>query len=441
MEKTEKQQTAAVMTEDARFQSREYRISRGAYKAQCMFEYFIAILVSDAYLSKLLATIGLSDMQIGVISSFISLAFLFQLASVFFVGYIRNVKGAGMVFNTLSQVLFMGLYLIPFLPAGRTVKTVLVTVCILSAYFCNYFVTSMIYKWGNAFVDPAKRGVYSAEKEMISLLAGMLFTFIVGTVMDRFEAADNLYGSFLFIAIAGLCIAVCNFVSLSLIRQTRVTEAEQRHSLREIAQNTLGSASFRHVVFLTVLWDAGRYLTVGFMGTFKVKDLLLTVGTVQLINIAGNLARFFCSKPFGRFSDKTSYARGMELALCIALLGFFCNIFSSPTTKICVVLFTILYAVSFAGTNQNSLNILYSYVPVTYFVPACAIKNSIGGVCGFLSSLAGAQILRAVQKNGNMFCGIPLYGQQLLSLLSCLMILAAILYVHFVISRQTVMQQ
>ena len=68
MEKTKTRATDTTAADtDARFASREYKLSRGAYKAQCTFEYFIAILVSDAYLSKLLATIGMTDMQIGVI--------------------------------------------------------------------------------------------------------------------------------------------------------------------------------------------------------------------------------------------------------------------------------------------------------------------------------------------------------------------------------------
>ena len=40
--------------------------SRRAYSTQCMLEYFIALLVSDAFLSKLLTVLGLSDAQVGV---------------------------------------------------------------------------------------------------------------------------------------------------------------------------------------------------------------------------------------------------------------------------------------------------------------------------------------------------------------------------------------
>lgn len=74
------------------FESNSFKTSRKAYTAQCTFEYFITILVGDAFLAKLLMTIGIQDSLIGIISSFVSLAFLFQLFSVFTVAKIRNVK-------------------------------------------------------------------------------------------------------------------------------------------------------------------------------------------------------------------------------------------------------------------------------------------------------------------------------------------------------------
>lgn len=419
---------------------------------QAAFEYFIAILVSDAYLAKLLTHIGLDDSLIGIIASFISAAFLFQLTSVFFVQRIRNVKRTVIFFNILGCLLFVSLYLIPFLPGTVAFKSALVIVCLLLAYFGNYFVASMLFKWANSFVDPNKRGEYSATKEMISLLSGMVFTLAVGMVIDRLEALDRLTAGFLFIACAGLILSVCCFVCLLMIggdvrragdtADTETAEhAAPRHSLRDVLANTLGNRSFVNVVILMSLWHMAQYLTVGFLGTFKTTDLLLSVGTVQLINIGSNLVRFCISKPFGRYSDKTSYARGMQLAMMLAAGAFFINIFTTKTTWWCIILYTILYNASFAGTNQNSYNILYSYVNADYFVEAMAIKNSISGVLGFAASLVGAKVLSAIQANGNAVFGIPMYGQQLLSLISCLMVLICILFLRCVIARQKVMKQ
>ena len=419
---------------------------------QAAFEYFIAILVSDAYLAKLLTYIGLDDSLIGIIASLISAAFLFQLTAVFFVQRIKNVKRTVIIFNILGCLLFTGLYLIPFLPGTAAFKSVLVIVCLLAAYFGNYFVASMLFKWANSFVDPRKRGEYSATKEMISLLSGMVFTLIVGMLIDRFEALDRLTAGFLFIAAAGLILSVCCFVCFLMIGND-VKRAEQtangsepaarvqRHSLREVLANTLGNRSFVNVVILMSLWNVAQYLTVGFLGTFKTTDLLLSVGTVQLINIGSNLVRFCISKPFGRYSDKTSYARGMQLAMVISALGFLANVFTTKSTWWFIIVYTVLHNASFAGTNQNSYNILYSYVDQDYFVEAMAIKNSIAGVIGFSASLVGAKILSAVQANGNMLFGISLYGQQLLSLLSCVLVLVCIVFLRLVIDKQAIMKQ
>ncbi|MBQ8578178.1 MAG: MFS transporter [Clostridia bacterium] len=422
-----------------------YKRSRRAYCMQAAFEYFIAILVSDAYLAKLLMYVGLDDWLIGIISSFISAAFLFQLTAVFLVRRIRNTKRTVVFFNILGCVLFVSLYLIPFLPVSGGVKTVLIILCLLFAYFGNYFVGSMLFKWANSFVDPAKRASYSAAKEMISLLSGMVFTLIVGVVIDRCESLGRLEAGFLFIAVAGLILAVCCLVCLLMIAkphaEVSAAEPHPSHSMREVLSNTLGNKNFVHVIILMSLWSAAKYMTVGFLGTYKTGDLLLTVGTIQIINIAGNLCRFALSKLFGRYSDRTSFARGMELALCIAAAAFALNMFTTKSTWWCIILYTVLYDVSFAGTNQNSSNIVYSYVDETYFVEAMAIKNSISGVVGFASSLVGARILSVVQNAGNTVFGIPAAGQQVLSAISCVLTVVCVGYLHGVIAKQKVMKQ
>ena len=159
--------------------------SRRAYSTQCMLEYFIALLVSDAFLSKLLTVLGLSDAQVGVISSLISAAFLFQLASVFLVDRIRRVKRCLLFFTTFSQMLFASLYFLPFLNLPAALRQPTVVCLLLLGYFCNYFVTTMVFQWGNSFVSPDLRGEFSAGKEMQSLLGGMIFTLLIGFILVR----------------------------------------------------------------------------------------------------------------------------------------------------------------------------------------------------------------------------------------------------------------
>lgn len=423
------------------YDSAEYKRSRTAYIWQCTVEYFVSILVADAFLAKLLTQIGISDGLIGIISSFITLAFLFQLFSIFLVQKIKNVKKTAMLFSTLSQLSFGFLFLIPFLPVGVTAKTVFVICTILLAYFENYFVTSIIFKWCNSFVEPSKRASFSASKEMVSLITGMAFTLIAGYIIDYFEGINNIKGGFLFIAVSVLILSICNFVCLALVKKETEVEDNEIVPFKTVLKNTVGNRSFLNVIILTIMWDVARYLTIGFLGVFKTKDLLMSVGMVQIINMIANLARFALSKPFGKYSDKKTFAKGLELGFIIAAVGFAFNVFTTPATWWCVAVYSLMYAVSMCGINQNLFNITYSYVDSKYFVQASAIKNSIGGVCGFGASILGSKILQYIQDNNNMLFGIKVYGQQVLSLMSLIIIIAMILFVHFVISKQKRMIQ
>jgi hypothetical protein len=159
---------------------------------------------------------------------------------------------------------------------------------------------------------------------------------------------------------------------------------------------------------------------------------------VQIINIAGCMIRACFSKPIARYADKRSYAQGIKLGMFIAAVGYLINIFTTPSLWFLVILYTVIYNVSCAGTSQNLINLTYNYVDRQYFVQASAIKFSISGLCGFGASMLGSRILDAVQKNGNSVFGIPMYGQQLLSAISLAIVLFGIVFVRFVMEKQKI---
>lgn len=427
----------------ADFNSPAHKRSRWAYTIECAFEYFVSLLVTDAFLAKILKHIGVSDSLTGIISSFVSLSFLFQLFSVFVAHRIRNTKRFAAFFHFLSQMFFMSLYLVPFMPFAKEYRSILAIICILMAYFGNYFVTSIIYKWGNSYVDPHHRARFSATKEIISLISGMTVTLIVGYVMDHFEAVGNTEGGFVFAAIAIFIFAVCDFVCLMLIKNDLKPQDAPMDviPMREVAKNTLGNKNFRHDVVLKALWSIALYTTIGFLGTYRIGELAFTVGTIQIFNIIGCITRAALSRPFGKYSDKHSFAKGIELGLVIAVAAFACCMLTTPTTRYLIIAYTILYHALHAGVSGNMINMTYSYVDAKYFVQATAIKNSIGGVCGFLAALGAGKLLSVIQASGNQIFGFHVYGQQVLAGISLILTVAALLYNHFVIGKQQVMKQ
>lgn len=425
-----------------KFSTPEYKRSRSVYMAQCTFEYLLSLLVTDAFLTKLLLHLGLDDMTIGIISSFITLAFVIQIFSLFLYKLKMNSKMMTLIFYSAGRLLFSSLYVIPFIPMKSATVKIVVMSFILVAYSCNYMVLNILYKWGNSFVEPNRRASYSATKEILSLASGIIFTAVVGYVFDAMEAGGNIGRGFIIIAVLAFVISATDIICMLLIKREDTVPAEQsRKHFKDIIANTLGNKNFRSVILFTVIYNVAVYLTNGFLGTFKVNDLMISVFIIQIFNIVGDVMRIAVSKPFGRFSDKRSFAAGMSVALVILAAGYLTLVFTTQKTWGLIALYTVLYAVAIAGLNQNSFNIAYSYVASDYITEALAIKNCIGGLCGFGASLLGSRILKYIQSNGNSIFGIHIYGQQLLGGISFLLVIAALAVMVFVVGKQKVMKQ
>ncbi len=417
-----------------------YARSRWAYTVECAFEYFIALLVAEPFLTKLLLEIGLDDPTIAIIQSLISVAFLFQLAAVFVVQRIANVKRVAATTHLIAQLLFTSLYLVPFLPFEAEHKKIIVIVCFLLGYFGNYLVTSVIFRWGNSYVDPNKRARFAATKEMISLLTGVVVTFAMSRMIDHFEAQGDLRMGFILTACIMTVICGFDFLCLMLMKN-RISEPPKRQDvlpLRRVAKMLFSNRGFVSAIVAHSLWQIAYYLLLGSMGTYKQNELAMTVGTVQLINIVGQMGRFAMTRPIALYTSKRTYADGMLLGISIAAASFLLNIFTTPRLWWLVILFTLINNIALAGIGQNALNIVYSYVEEAYFVQASAIKSSICGVVGFLAALVSGRILGAVQANGNQVLGMTIYGQQLLSALAFIFAVIAIVYIHNVLKKQTI---
>lgn len=424
------------------FDSVEYKRTRAAYVMQAMFEYFISILVTDAFIAKILDYLGVSEANIGVITTIISLAMFFQLGSLLLAKARISVKKMSLFFSTVSQLLFSLLYLIPFFSIPDATKRYVAVTFIVVAYFSLYIFSPIHYKWAYKFVRGEERARYSATKEMISLAAGSTFSIIVGIIIDRFEGLGNLEGAFTFIAVSAFIVSVCNFICILMMKDEPKEERvdSEKMKLSDVMKNTFGNKGFRVCLYALSLWEFTRYFQLGFMGSFK-NTMIEGSGifsspmlVVQIINLAGHGVRLLLSYPIAKYSDRKGYAKGMQIGLIIAACAFLINSFTSTSTWYLIIVYTILHNACYVGITANGFNILYSYVDNTYFAQALAIKNCIAGLCGFGSAILAGKLLTYVNNNG--IFGMTLFGQQVLSAVSLVLTVVVFVFVRFVVSKQ-----
>ena len=162
---------------------------------------------------------------------------------------------------------------------------------------------------------------------------------------------------------------------------------------------------------------------------------------VTIINTLALGFRFVVSIPFGRFADNRSYAKGFELGLIISAAAYICCIFTTQSTWYLIIGYTVLISVSLAGIESSNINMVYNYVELDYIDDAMAIKACIGGLFGFVSALIAGKLVNVIEAKNPVIAGINIAPQQLLAIVSLALVVIAILYVHFVISKQKVKRQ
>ncbi len=424
------------MTEE-RFNSQDYKRSRGIYAAQSTVEYLITLIITGAFFAKLATHIGMSDSMTGITSSFASLAFMFQLLAIPMVGRLKSLKTTTLIFNSLAQFVHVSVFLTPFLNVSASVRAILVMIGIMLSYFSTYLVSGMLFKWGNSFVEPHNRGRFSAVKEMISLGCGAVFSLTAGFAFENFEKAGKIETAFLMVLIVGFLFSLINLICLFCIKKDENSNNKATSpKMKDVFDNTMKNSSFRHILILHIFWDVSRYLTVGFLATFKTNDLLIGVGVIEVMNVIAHISRLVISPAFGKYTDRTSFASGMKLGMIIAALGYIFIVFTTPKTWIFIAVYGVLNSVAFAGINANNFNITYSYVKEEYIVQAMAIKNSVGGICGFITALIAGKFLAFSQVNPFYLFGIRIYGQQILGLLSAIIVGIGAWYIKKVIEKQ-----
>ncbi len=405
-----------------------YFSSRICYIVEATAEYLISLLIAGTYLAKLTAEMGFSDSLTAVLSSFVALGCSFQLLTLVFFKSGR-VKRRVAILHTLNQLLFMLLYMTPFFPFPPTVKAVLFILFLFSGQCIANIINTPKINWFMSLVPDGQRGVFTALKEAASLIAGILFQFIMGTVMDRFEAAGNMRAAFTVCGLTIFGLTLIHTLSMILAKEKEPVESKAP-SLRQTFRETLLSPKIRRVILIAVFWSVCTHVSVSFFATYQVKELGFSMTFIAFLSFLYTAVRIPASFFLGRYADRRTFANMLKICFGITAAAFLLMVFVVPANgRILYPVYYVLYAAAMGGINSAQINLVFDIVPLEKRRDTLAIKQSVSGVIGFLTTLAVAPAVSFIQKAEPVLFGKSVYAQQILAAGSAVISVCLILYV------------
>lgn len=400
------------------------------YIIEAALEYFISLMMTGAYLARITGSLGFSDSLTGILSSFVSLGCVFQLGAIRLFRNSRTVKRTIILSHLMNQALLACVYFIPATPLAGSTKTALFLVCFCGAYIISNTIAPPKSSWLISLISDGERGVFTARKEIVSLLSGMTFTYFLGHLTDSLEAAGQQRLSFLLGGVIILTLMVLHTLSLVPIEEKPRSIGTKSASLKALLSNRL----YMRTLPVILIWHIAQSAATPFFGAYQIKELGFSMTFVSVLSIAYSLVRAACSPALGRLADRRSFSHMAMLCFTIAAAGFLVNIFTVPANgKIFYTVYYCLYAIAMAGINSSMSNLIYDCVQGPARLGALAISSALGGVCGFASTCLMSPVVAFIQRQGNRLLGLNIYPAQFVSAVAFAITVLLLIYLRLVI--------
>lgn len=409
---------------------KKIKLGQKMYIMQASFEYLISLLMAGSFLAKLTGALGMRDSLTGILTSVASLGCLFGLLSIGIRK--RRVKKLVIILCTVDQLLFGFLYIIPLLPLSGSIKIGLFVVCMVGAYVAANVANPKKINWLMSLVDDRKRGIFTANKEIISLILGMAFSYGMGSVMDHYEGLGEIATGFKITAAVIFFLMICHLFTLIFTVEKELPEPEkEKSSIKETLKALMKNKGVRDVTLVFSLYYISCYFTSPFLGTYQNNELGFSLKYVAILGIVNAVVRVMVSKAMGNYADRKSYPAMLEICLWMTAFAFASSMLSVPGSGTYVFAFHYIFAGIGAGGISNALtSMVFNYVTPDERADALAITLAVSGTAGFISTLTASPLVSFIQNNGNRIFGLKVYAQQFNSVISIFLQLMAIFYLR-----------
>ena len=290
-----------------------------------------------------------------------------------------------------------------------------------------------------SYVEDERRGRFTATKEMIFLSCEVIFTLLVGAVVDYYEEIGNLRGSFIVLGISMLVLILLHCSTMFFTNDKpsiKINESTEKTSIKETFGGVFKNKILYKIVVMTTLWTMANFATTPFYGTYQIKELQFPMIFVSVLAMISALIRVIASRPLGKFADKHSFANMLNICYAAMLLAFLINTFTVPSNgKVFYTIYVVLYAIGTSGINSSSINLVYDFIDEKNIIGAFALSGAIGGVIGFLTTIVVSLLVNSIQANGNIFLGMNVYAQQVVSAIGVLFMIVILVYLNTIVRK------
>jgi hypothetical protein len=415
-------------------------------------------LSGGTFLATLMSHSGISDANIGIITSLISFAALTQL---FLINYLKQIKKYKFLVTVtaLQRLLFAVLYFIPMFMVRDSVKAFLIVVLYFIGQVFVQIGTPASQDWIASLVPSRLRGKYFSIKDSVAVFVVSSIMLVSGMILDHFKKTNILTG-FVIIGVLIFILTVINVVGLSLMKEPKLSyvndEGKEMHGrlakkakeqvVEEKSQSILSEIKeavadrkFRKAFSLQCLFTLAFYICIPFNSSYMINDLSLPYTFIMFISFIFNLYRIYIMPRIGRLADKHGMGKVLRFALLALGFNFLSVAFMMPFNAYpMLILSTFFGSTAWAFVGIGLFGIQLDFYRSDKRMIWLTLTSSVSGLFGFLVSVVGGSILDMLQHLDMNLFGHKIYAQQILNLMGFAILMFAVIFIRLRIETEKI---
>jgi len=439
---------------------KDFKESRICYTTADSAAQTITQLAGGTFLATIMSYSGISDANIGIITSLVSLAALSQL---FLVNYFKRLKKYKLLVTAtaLQRILFAVIYLIPMLAIGNLQKSFLIVILYFVGQVFVQIGTPASQDWIASLVPSRLRGKYFTIKDATAVFVVSSAMLACGMILDYFKKRNILTG-FILIGLIIFILTMINVISFSKMKEPKISyinadgkemhgrlakrareneKVEKEHEQGIIAElkEAFLDRKFRKAFTVVCLFTFAFYICLPFTPSYQIKDLHLPYTFIMLIGFIANLYRIYIMPKLGKLADRHGMAKVLRYTLFALGLNFLSTTFTVPQNAYpMLIVSSILASTAWAFVGIGLFGVQLDFFKNEKRMIWLTITSSLTGVLGFFVSILGGILLSYLQKASLHLFGMKIYAQQVLNLIGFLIIVYAVYYIKFHIETEKI---
>ncbi|MBH1939330.1 MFS transporter [Mobilitalea sibirica] len=439
---------------------KDYKKSRVYYTTADSAAQTIVQLAGGTFLASIMSYSGISDANIGIITSLVSFAALSQL---FLINFLKRIKKYKLLVcvTALQRTLFALIYLIPLLGISNMQKSILIVVLYFIGQVFVQIGLPASQDWIASLVPCRLRGKYFSIKDSVAVFVVSSTMLLAGMILDYYKPRDILVG-FVIIGTIIFILTMVNVIALSKMKEPKTSYVNQdgkemhgslakkardsEKSLHKTEQGILMELKgafidrkFRKAFTVQCLFTLGFYICIPFNASYQINELALPYTFIMLIGFVANLYRIYITPKFGRLADKFGMAKMLRYTLFALGLNFLTMALTVPENAYPLhIIGSVLASTAWAFVGIGLFGVQLDFFKSEKRMVWLTITSSVSGIFGFLVSIVGGAILSFLQRNPIELYGRPIYAQQVLNILGFFVLLSAVFYIRYYIETEKI---